>query len=308
MGCLCKTMSIKILKYNSLAEFGEALGHGIFYLTLRLTGHIGAYLLLVPVISFYVIFSRKIHRILKPYLSRRFPEHNAWQLWWDVFHTVHSFGKVLVDRAWLGIKSGAKLEGTFDGGEKLENLINSGKGFILLIAHLGNWQSALSHLSDLPVKVHALMEFEEEAVSKHFFELQKKASPFHIIKADGFLGGLVEATVALQNGEAVTIMGDRFVGGPFAEVPFLGTPVRLPIAAYALAAQTGVPVVVIFAEKNSRLYYTLRIWDILYPHYEHRDQRQEKLAIYTKRFSEALENYVRKHPYQWYNFYDFWRQ
>ena len=212
----------------------EALGHNIFYVTLSLFGLRGAYVLLGPVIFTYVLCSWKIHRRLRPYLSRRFPDHGRLHLWWDAFRIVYSFGQVLIDRAWLGRKKNAGFEGEFIGGEQLQSVIDKGNGLVLLTAHVGNWQAALANITGLGTVVHALMHYEQEAVAKHFFDLRGHR-PFNIIRSDGFMGGLVEATAALQRGEVVTIMGDRYLGGPYASVDFLGHPVRLPVAAFSMA-------------------------------------------------------------------------
>lgn len=285
----------------------EALGHGIFYLVLRITGQVGAYALLIPVVLAYCSFSRRIHRLTSPYLQRRFPKHNLIKRWQDTFRIVHSFGQILVDRAWLGLNRSARLNCSLDGWDTILGLIEQGKGLVLLTAHVGNWQVALAHLKDLPVPVHALMHYEEEVVAKHYFDLRGESCPFRIIKTDGFLGGVVEVTAAIQRGEVVTIMGDRLAGGPNTPVKFLDAQVRFPAGVYRLAAATGAPVAVLLAAKTGRQSYRLRLWDVFHPSY-HSEHRKKDMIAWTGRFSKALEAYVTEFPYQWYNFYDFWTQ
>ncbi|MBW1671339.1 MAG: hypothetical protein JRJ40_08030 [Deltaproteobacteria bacterium] len=187
----------------------EALGHGIFYLTLRIAGQPGAYALLVPVVLTYVSASRRIHQLTSPYLRKRFPKHNPVERWRDTFRIVHSFGQVLVDRAWLGLNRSARLHCSLDEWDTILGLIEQRKGLVLLTAHVGNWQVALAHLKDLPVPVHALMHYEEEVVAKHYFDLRGESCPFRIIKTDGFLGGVVEATAAIQRGSSSPCSQDR---------------------------------------------------------------------------------------------------
>ncbi|ADH85822.1 lysophospholipid acyltransferase family protein [Desulfurivibrio alkaliphilus] len=286
----------------------EALGHSCFYLTLRLFGLAGAYLLLVPVVAVYLLGSREIHRRTRPYLQRRFPELSRWGLWLATFKNVHSFGRVLVDRAWLGMGRNRAFAGETAGYEQLLKLVAEGKGVVLLTAHVGNWQTALAHLERLPVPVHALMHYDQQAVAKHFFDLRPGRRPFHIISTDGPLGGVVEATAALQRGEVVTIMGDRLVKGSSVTVDFLGAPVRLPDAAYVLAGCVGAPVAAMFAAKTGRRRYQLRIRDVWYPRWQGRNQRAEACRASGARFARSLQEHVDEYPYQWYNFYDFWQQ
>ncbi len=286
----------------------EALGHGFFYLAIYLAGLQGGYILLGPVIFCYVACSRKIHHVTRPYVDKRFPGCGPLKRWWHTFSIVMSFGKVLVDRGWLGCKKNASFEGEFPDGEELKRLVGQGKGLVLLTAHVGNWQAALAHLTELDVTVNSLMRYEEEAVAKHFFDLRGEAKPFKIIRSDGYLGGMVESTAALQRGEVVTIMGDRYAGGPFATVTFLGKEVRLPAASYSLAAATGAPVAVLLAAKLDKERYALKLWDVFQPIKGERGNRQQNLELSAKRFAEAMEKYVQDYPYQWYNFFDFWEQ
>jgi predicted LPLAT superfamily acyltransferase len=286
----------------------EALGHNIFYLFLRLFGQGGAYLLLKPVIATYLLCSRKIHRNAAYYLRRRFPDHGPARLRLDTYRLVHSFGQVLVDRGWLGLRRQAQLRGELIGGDRLLALVAEGKGLVLLTAHVGNWQTALAHIRGLAVPINSLMHYEEEAVAKHYFDLRAGTAPFKIIKSDGFMGGMIESTAALQRGEVVTIMGDRYAGGPYSEVTFLGDKVRFPAAAYSLAAATGAPVAVLLAAKTGRRQYLIRLWDVFYPEGGERHRRQADLAGWCARYAKSLEAHVRAYPYQWYNFFDFWSQ
>ncbi len=295
-------------KRRAPLRFLEALGHNIFYAILLIFGQSGAYLLLKPVIFTYLVFSRKIHRNVAYYMKRRFPEHGPVQRWFDTYRLVHSFGQVLVDRGWLGLRRGACLEGDLVGKEELQELVGKGKGLVLLVAHVGNWQTAFAHICGLEIPVNSLMHYEQEAVAKHYFDLRNEPMPFKIINTDGFMGGMIESTAALQRGELVTIMGDRYAGGPYSEVTFLGDKVRLPSAAYSLAAATGAPVAILLAAKTGRRNYTMKLWDVFYPEAGVRQNRQADVLSWTGRFAKALEEYVMAYPYQWYNFFDFWRQ
>lgn len=286
----------------------EGLGHWFFYVTLRFFGHRGGIVLLAPVMSCYVIFSRKIHAVVKHYLRLRFPGEPWWSYPFHTFRNLFSFGQVLVERGWLGLRRDAELTCDFVGKEELFQLIEKGRGVVLLTAHVGNWQSALSHLGDLPVKVHALMRYDQQAAAKHFFDLRPEGPPFAIIDAEGPFGGMVDAVAALQRGEVVTIMGDRYVKGSASTVSFFGEPVRVPDGAYMLAASAQSPVVVLLAAKTGLQSYQLKVWDVYYPAYSSRDERPRMLRDCAGRFIASVEEYLKVYPYQWYNFYNFWKQ
>ena len=286
----------------------EALGHWFFYVTLRLFGQKGAHILLVPVVLSYVFCSPKIHRAVRPYLKRRFPGESALRYFRHTFLLVFSFGKVLVERGWLGTIKGASLSGDTEGYAQIIEEINKGKGLVLLTAHMGNWQSALAHLGNLPVPVNALMQYNREAVSKHYFDLNPTKRPFQIIDAEGGFGGMVDALAALNRGEVVTIMGDRYVRGSSTSTTFLEATTRLPDSAYMLAASAGAPVAIVFAAQTGVGRYQLKVWDVFYPEYKSRDERGQMLVECVGKLSSAMEKYVKLYPYQWYNFFNFWKQ
>lgn len=286
----------------------EALGHWFFYVVLRLFGLRGGKILLVPVVICYVLCSFKIRKTVRPYLKHRFPEGSELDFFRYTFFNVLSFGKVLVERGWLGTVQGATLTGETEGYEVLLEEIDKGKGLVLLTAHMGNWQSALAHLGEIPVTVNALMQYDQDAVAKHYFDLKRAERPFQIIDAEGDFGGMVDALAALGRGEVVTIMGDRYIKGSATSVPFLGSDARFPDSAYMLAASAGAPVAIVFAAQQQVGHYQLKLWDLFYPEFMSRDERGQMLVDCTAKFSSALEEYLKLHPYQWYNFYNFWKQ
>ncbi len=286
----------------------ESLGHMFFYVILKVSGQRCAYLFLYPVIFTYITFSRKIHKATSPYFQKRFPNHTRIQLFFDTFKNIFSFGQVLVDRGWLGTNPRADIQGSVIGSEKLLETVQAGNGAVLITAHVGNWQTALAKLNFLPVKVHALMQYDQFAAAKHYFDLGKKEKPFEIINADGPFGGMIDATAALQRGEVVTIMADRHTKGTTKAVDFLGEEIRLPDAAYTLAACVEAPIIVFLAAKTGTKKFELQVWDIFFPKFEDRQKRHEVLQDCCQKFASALQNYLKLYPYQWYNFYNIWEQ
>ncbi|MBU0682424.1 MAG: lysophospholipid acyltransferase family protein [Proteobacteria bacterium] len=289
-----------------LKNKGEFLGHLFFYALIMIGGQLAAYLFLYPLLLAYATMSRTPHRQLQPYLSRRFPHQNPWQRWWSAYRILLGMGQMLIDRSWLGLKPKARLHGTFEGIDKLQETLDSGRGAIIYLAHVGTWQTALAHITNMACRVHIMMAFDTQAVTKHFFELGRKRD-FNIIDVSGFMGGMIEAINALEQGDVVLIMGDRASGGHTTTTTFLGAQIRLPVAAFSLAANTRVPVLIAFSAKHDRTHQVLKIWDVIHPDYTHGDRAQE-MARCAHRFSRALENYVKEYPYQWYNFFDIWEQ
>ncbi len=131
--------------------------------------------------------------------------------------------------------------------------------------------------------------------------------PFRIIDPAGYLGGALEMTDTLRQGGIVCLMGDRLFGETAASVTvdFLGGPVALPVAPYRLAAATGAPMAILLSRKSGPDSYTLTLADGFdIPPLS--DRNPESCRPYAARFVRALEQYVEREPYQFFNFFDLW--
>jgi predicted LPLAT superfamily acyltransferase len=284
----------------------EQLGHLFFYLMLLIGGQRLAYFVLHPVIFCYILFSPTPHRNLAPYINKRFPDATWLKKRSHVYKINIGLGKMLIDRALLGLKKDQQFKGVFEGLQTLQEIIASNSGAVIVLAHVGTWQTAMAHIAGLKTRVHAIMVHNDQAVTKHFYEMGR-TRPFQTIDANGFMGGMIEAANILEKGELVLIMGDRAEGGHTTATTFLGHPINLPVAAYNLAAITNTPIIIAFSAKTGTTSHTLKIWDIIHPHFSGRDKHVE-LNRCAARFSQALEQYVKQYPHQWYNFFDIWQQ
>ena len=101
----------------------EAVGHWFFYVAMLLFGHRGGLVLLVPVVSVYVLFSRKIRGTVRHYLNHRFPGERGFKYWLYTYKNVYTFGHVLVDRGWIGLKKKGRFDCDLVGYETLVELI-----------------------------------------------------------------------------------------------------------------------------------------------------------------------------------------
>ena len=291
---------------KGLAYRLELLGHQIFYLWLRFFGYNASIWLLYLVVGFYCLFSPGIHRRTRPYLERMFPGRFPLSYAWLTYRLCCNFGIVLLERAWVGICPDARVKSDFPESDRMFDLMRTGRGVIILNAHVGNWQMALSLLTESPVQINAHMRYDEEAAAKHWFDLQDRPCPFNIIRSDDTFGGMLEASAALLNGEAMVMMGDRWSPGTrYVEVTFMGEPVKMPVSPYYLASATGALIIVLFSACTGKRSYRVDILDVMDVPPDVKND-PEKLAACAAEYAELLEKFVKKYPLQWYNFYDYW--
>jgi lauroyl/myristoyl acyltransferase len=106
---------------------------------------------------------------------------------------------------------------------------------------------------------------------------------------------------ALRRNEVVALQGDRALGGRGDRLrPFFGAPAPFPLGPFVLARAAGAPVLPAFCLLRADRRYTIAIgepWTV--------PAGGEAGAL--TRWVCVLEAMVRRHPTQWFNFYDVWR-
>lgn len=301
------TVSIKRARWSS-RSLGSSLQHRIFYRLIRLGGRKAAYGLLFLVTVYYTFFRPSVSRRADPYLRRRFPKAGFLRKRLNRYRIYVNFGKGLVDKAVIGILGPQEIGVVFDDQEALLDLVRGGKGLIILTAHVGCWQAAMAALHFLKRPVSLLLHREEGDVDLQYFEHQGGPPPFRIIDPRGYLGGVLEMLEVLKKGEVLCIMGDRVFGEEknTVRVRFLGDEVRLPVSPFKLAGAVGVPIAVLFSAKSDGDGYRLFLERVIRVPKEGGGRGTTVFVPYAQAFVEALESYVEKYPYEFYNFYDLW--
>jgi predicted LPLAT superfamily acyltransferase len=299
-------MSNKQKQWSS-RSIGSNWQHHIFYTLIRFGGKQAAYTLLLFVVMYYTLFRPSVRNRSIHYLKRRFPGRNRLFMLWDSYLLSLGIGKILVDRAVLGILGSGNLDLSLDGREELAALLAERRGLIMVTAHVGCWQLAMSSLSLLDTQVNLLIHRAEGDVDRHFFEHGSGKAPYRIVDPTGYLGGTLEMLQILKNGELLCIMGDRNMGGAGStvSVDFLGTPVDIPFSPYKLASATGAPIAVIFPYRSESGGYALNVARIIRVP-ENLGRSSNAYLPYGKEFIAELEKFVTQNPYQFFNFYDMW--
>ena len=169
-------------------SIGSKLQHNIFYTLIRFGGTAAAYAALTCVALYYTLCKPAVRKKADPYLTRRFRTGNHFTRLLDCYRLYVGLGKALIDRAVIGIKGPGHMHITCSDQDILTGLINEGRGLVLLTAHVGCWQVAMSALRSLNTPVSLLLHREEGDVDLHYFEHSGSPAPFRIINPMGYLG------------------------------------------------------------------------------------------------------------------------
>jgi predicted LPLAT superfamily acyltransferase len=257
--------------------------------------------LMVPVTGYFFLASARARAASRAYLARALGRPARLG---DVFRHFLTFGAVVLDRPFFLTRSVGDYELSVSGLEHFE----PGRGCILLGSHLGSFEVLRALAEANPrVRVHALMH-EGPAASTALFrqlnpEVARKIIPI------GSPGAMLRVKEALAAGGMVGILGDRVVGGDkVARVDFLGAPASFPLGPFALADLLAVPVVLCFGIHLGGRRYEIRFEPFMDGGRLPRAGRDAALRALVARYAARLEEQCRRHPYNWFNFYDFWEQ
>ena len=284
--------------YAILTALSRIFGTWLFALTAR--GIAAGYFLLCPRRA---AASARFYRIL-------FSDRNRLYGWWCAWRQFQNFTTVFLDR-YLVHDRGA-ITFTSQGRDHLIEAVGQGRGGILLMSHMGNWDVA-AHLLRRNIPQLRLMIFMGRRAKEQIERLQKEdltASGIRIVVADQEADSpfnLVEAAGFLRAGGFVVISGDMVWRPDQRVVParFAGHTVRLPEAPFMLALVSGAPLYVFFTSIRGRGQYHFSISEPMVVAAETRAQRQPAVLRAAQAYADLLEAQVRRNPLEWYHFEPF---
>lgn len=239
-----------------------------------------------------------------------FPDKKAWTYLYYAWRQFHSFAATFGDRIDLGRNGGGSI--ATQGKEGMLEAVQSGKGGIILMSHLGSFEIAARGFQEVGVK-HLMIMGEKEAkqVARDQREnLQARGITIQIATGqdDSVLGGL-EAIKFLRDGGIVSLAGDLVwtQQRSFLPVKFFNQEVALTTGPHLLALVSGAPLFILFTFRDKGGKYKVIISPPQEVKASTRSERKMALQASAQHYADALEEIVRQHPFQWYIFEPFFR-
>jgi predicted LPLAT superfamily acyltransferase len=262
--------------------------------------------LLYPISLYFVVFSTRSRAASRAFLARALGRAPRWR---EVFRHYHTFASTLLDR--VDILSGrlGRFDITIYGREAVEAALRNGRGCLLFGAHLGSFELVRALADDHRALVVSVVMHEANADMIGRWAREMSPALAARIIAPGQVGTLLRVRECLERGETVAMLADRPIGaGATRQAAFFDAPAAFPIGPFQVALTLGVPVVLFFG-----LYRDARCYDIHFETFEpgsrvHRAEQATALERMIERYAQRLESYARRYPWNWFNFYDFWRQ
>ncbi|MXV36878.1 MULTISPECIES: acyltransferase [unclassified Saccharibacter] len=285
------------------------------YLLIKITKHLGprvASWLRGPATLYYAIFHPAVRRASWRYLTHLY---NAGKLNRRphplmVLSHIYAYSTNVLDRILLisGRFDPTKIQ--YSGTEHLHDALQQGKGCILMGAHIGSFD-ALRHFGlTASVRFRMLMYRRFVGATSQLIETFAPNFNADIIEL-GQPDSMLTTVNALKQGQFVGILADRAHNqGRSLAIPFLGHKAPLPAGPFQLAALTGAPVVLVSAlrQKNGSYHIACEpLLDTLLTNKTTASVKADPTPLMS-RYAQWMEGLCQRHPFAWFNFFDFWEE
>jgi predicted LPLAT superfamily acyltransferase len=198
---------------------------------------------------------------------------------------------------------------TRNGKEHLQGLRDTKRGAVLLGAHLGSFYAMRMQSTQEALPLYPVVYTKHARLINDVLESLDPGSQTRLIEMGGgdSLDFMLKIRERVEEGGLVAILGDRPPpDGKTVEVDFLGGKVALPAGPYILAASLRCPVYFTAGLYRGGNHYELFCVPFADSVVLPRGDRQAAIARYAQQYADLLEEFVRKAPDNWFNFFDFW--
>jgi KDO2-lipid IV(A) lauroyltransferase len=213
--------------------------------------------------------------------------------WLETFRLVRENREFFLERTRIG------------GAENLASAMAEGRGAIVAIAHLGNWDAAGAWAGAAGYRIVTVAEPLRPRRMFDFFVGHRAKLGMTIHAAQP--GATDVLADAARGGALVPILADRDLRARGPVVEFFGEEANFPAGPAIVALKSGSPLLV--AGIYSEVVNGKRGWLIEFggPLPVTSERSDAGIAEVTQRIAHALEDLVAKRPEEWHVFQPFWR-
>jgi len=280
---------LKLMVWISLT-FGRRIGRIVLY----------------GIAAYYVLFAAAARRASRAYLGRAL---GRWAEWSDGFRHVLSFASTIHDRIYL-------LNDRFDlfdveviGAEALLVSLERQPGALLIGGHLGSFEVLRAvGRGRAGLKVAMLMYAENARKINATLAAINPEATEDIIEL-GRMDSMLQARDRLDQGYVVGMLADRGLGDDATvDCEFLGEMAPFPVGPWRMAAMLRRPVFFMTGLYLGGNRYRIHFEPLADFSATPRADIAAAIAAAQRHYAGRLAHYCRLAPYNWFNFFDFWRK
>ena len=263
-------------------------------------------ILCVPIALFFLLTAKEARGASQAFLARVLPFKPNW---WHTFKHFYTFALVSSDRLLFLSGKSDRFELDIEGEDLVSSVDNQGRGCILLVSHLGSFDAMrVRALEREHFRLRILIDKHHNPAA---IEVIEKLNPR--LAADMIDASVQTTTLALtlnealSAGEMIGIMADRAaLNDAVIPMDLIDEPANFPTGPWMLSMVLKAPVILCFAMYTGGNRYKIRFHKVCNGESVARADRQKRLKENMQQYAAVLEQYALAHPYNWFNFYDFW--
>ena len=228
---------------------------------------------------------------------------SRWQAAFDVYRSFYRMGVMLIDR--FAVYGGYQFDVTVEHEERYNKQLEHSEGFVLMFSHIGNSEMAAYTMSTRR-RMHVLVYGGESGVvMEQRARVLEQNNIGMITVQPNDMSHIFAINEVLQRGEVLAVAGDRRWGDKTIDCTVLGATAPLPAGVFQLCATLRCAIVLPFVFKEQGNRYRITVEEIRVNEALPRNERAADLA---QQFADLLTKYTQAHPYDWFNFFDFWNE
>jgi predicted LPLAT superfamily acyltransferase len=294
-----------VAEWRRRPERGSALAlRTMAFLSLRLGRPIGR-LFLHLIGAYFFLFAPKARRCMRDYLRRALGREPRAR---DRFRQIMTFSTMIHDRIYLMAERYQLFDVSLSGEPLMEEVVATGGGAILMGAHMGSFE-VLRWIGERRAGFGLVLTMYEDNARKVNAMLAALAPrhPPEII-AVGRIDAMLKIRARLDQHALVGMLADRTFGDEgVLPVTFLGATAYLPTGPMRAAAMLKRRVIFILGLYRGGNRYHVVFEPLADFRFTPPAQRQAAIEAAVTRYAALLEQSCRSDPYNWFNFFDFWR-
>ncbi len=190
----------------------------------------------------------------------------------------------------------------FEGLDNLKTALARGRGVILLVAHIGNWEMLGAVWGLLGYRVYSFfLDARIDSLGRLLNDMRESRGIKLIPRAE-----LKKSVRCLKENAMLGVIADQDGGENGVYIDFFGKTVSAPRGPAALARNTGAAILPNFLIRNADDTYTMIMQKPVI--LQKTRDKENDIRIYTAKFLDIYEKMIMRFPEQWLWMYDRWKE
>jgi predicted LPLAT superfamily acyltransferase len=293
--------------WYAIRESGSRWGLRFFLWILKALGYRAARSLAYLISLYFFVFQSSVRKHCAEFHRRVLGRSSLFL----AYRAIVNFSITVVDRAYIQMGRASYFSMTIHGEDVLRRIkATRDEGAIVLGSHLGSIEVGPALSKRLGVSVGMLMYHQRSSM---LYQELERINPdiFRGIiemKKDS-LGYILEVRERYEKGDLIGILGDRtWKTGPTLRLPFFGVDKNFPIGAYHIASILKAPIIFMVIVKGGLKEFHCYIEELASAADAESKSRDRFTEEVLKKYVSRLEEYCRRFPLHWFNYYDFWNE